>query len=460
MFRQRRIIVNDDGLARVGDENGIMEQRLMRAVNTQVDSYFLCVGQTSTGSAPGAEGVPGLDNTQAWWFSDTKPAGLDELTIGYLKAAREAGMEIFASFRMNDIHDAWSGPLQYPLKVERPDLLIGEKQSYPQDAVLGAFWSGFDYAKEEVREHFRDFIISYCREYDYDGVELDYFRHPLFFKLGEEEENLETMTEFVHQVRQGLNEISRERGKPYLLAARVPDDLNICVMTGLDVEQWLKEGLLDLLIVGGGYMPYAGRLKQLIDLAHEYDVPAYPCVNHFATPIERRSIASNFWALGADGVYLFNYPEMEAQCLNEIGDPDILLGLDRQYLPDNGCSISYCGHTNPSGQFPVRLIDGTPIELVVGDDVQRATHEGILEEMRLEVKIGNMDEGEGIVIKINGVSAPRENIERADMDTFDAVVTAPPVRQGINEIVVLPGRHSVGRLSSTVTGLELQVRYR
>ena len=56
MFRQRRIIVNDDGLARVGDEDGIMEQRLMRAVNTQVDSYFLCVGQTSTGSAPGAEG--------------------------------------------------------------------------------------------------------------------------------------------------------------------------------------------------------------------------------------------------------------------------------------------------------------------------------------------------------------------------------------------------------------------
>ena len=47
--------------------------------------------------------------------------------------------------------------------------------------------------------------------------------------------------------------------------------------------------------------------------------------------------------------------------------------------------------------------------------------------------------------------------------TFDSVfamVQAPPLRRGINQIVVLPGPNSIGRLSSTVTGLEVWVRYK
>ena len=61
-----------------------------------------------------------------------------------------------------------------------------------------------------------------------------------------------------------------------------------------------------MLIVGGGYMAYGSRLKEFIDLAHTYGVPAYPSTNHFKRPIDAVGQASNFWALGADGVYLFN----------------------------------------------------------------------------------------------------------------------------------------------------------
>ena len=139
--------------------------------------------------------------------------------------------------------------------MERPDLLLGATKDHAQDAVMRAFWSGFDYAKEEVRRHFLEFIRTYCRQYDYDGLELDYFRHPLFFKLGEAQQNLDTMTAFVRKVRRILREIGQERGRPYLLAIRVPDTPAMARRTGLDVEQWMKEGLLDLLIVGGGYMP-------------------------------------------------------------------------------------------------------------------------------------------------------------------------------------------------------------
>ena len=252
-------------------------------MGSQVDSYFICVGSTDRGPATGKKAR--LQDTQNRWYPAMKaPPEIDRMTRAYLEAAKEAGMEIFASMRMNDIHDAWAPRLTYPLKMARPDLLLGARMDHAPDAVMRAFWSGFDYAREEVRQHFLDFIRTYCRQYDYDGLELDYFRHPLFFKLGEERQHLDTMTGFVRRVRGILREIGRERGRPYLLAIRVPDTPAMALRTGLDVEQWMKEGLLDLLIVGGGYMPYAGRLQTFVDLAHRYGIPAYPCINHFREP--------------------------------------------------------------------------------------------------------------------------------------------------------------------------------
>ena len=494
LSQQRRIIINDDSSYPRADEGieAVLDARFRNTLGTGVGAYFVCVGHSSTGSGPNAPELPARVGCMLnWWSSGQEaPAMIDKLTRAYIKAVHEADMPICASLRMNDIHDAWEADrLFYPLKLQRPDLLLGAGTRIPGDArhwryadpegsvVMAAFWSGFDYAKEEVRQHFLGFIRYCCRTYDFDGLELDYFRHPLFFKLGEEEQNLDTMTQFVRQVRELLDQIGRARGRPYRLVARVPDSLELARRTGLDVEEWLKGNLLDMLVVGGGYMPYAGRLKELIDLAHDHDVPAYPCINHFGSeglkdrdPIHVRSIASNFWALGADGVYIFNYNAVprgseKHRCLSEMNDPDMLIGMDKQYLADsstswNAGSIRYLGHVNPPPQFPVRLIDGTPIELVVGDDLATATGQGILDEARLRVKVSNMDKEEGIAIKINGTSVPSEVIHRADAETFEAVVGAPPLKQGINRIVILPGRKCLGRFSSAVSELELAVRYK
>ena len=219
--RQRRLMVNDDGDAQYPQVNpraaegaeGFLAARFNTAVDTKVDTYVFCVGNGETPP----------------WGLET-PAAIGDANQVMIDAARGAGMDIFASLRMNDIHDAWAAQLTYPLKVQRPDLLIGEQHwpdgyphllegeasqargGYPESAVLRAFWSALDYAEPEVRQHRLEFIEELCRSYDFDGLELDYFRHPLFFKFGEEEANLDTMTEFVRQVRQLLNQIGRERG--------------------------------------------------------------------------------------------------------------------------------------------------------------------------------------------------------------------------------------------------------
>lgn len=476
--RQRRIIVNDDGeadpIAKGRSVEAYLAQRFQDAVGSQVDSYFICVGSTDRGPATGKKAR--LQDTQNRWYPAMKaPPEIDRMTRAYLEAAKEAGMEIFASIRMNDIHDAWAPRLTYPLKMARPDLLLGSRTDHAPDALMRAFWSGFDYAKEEVRRHFLDFIRTYCRQYDYDGLELDYFRHPLFFKLGEERKHLDTMTAFVRTVRGILGEIGRERGRPYRLAVRVPDTPAMALRTGLDVERWMKDGLLDMLIVGGGYMPYAGRLQTFIDLAHRYGIPAYPCINHFREPLAMRSLASNFRAMGADGVYLFNYFGVDSgmeggrmvpqvsdsaerrRVLSQMGDPATLAGLEKRFAADNGASIFYAGFTNPRGQFPVGLVEARPIELVVGDNV--AGPDRPASELLLNVSVEDLAAGEGIAVEVNGARVPSDSLERTGETSFAARLQKEPLRRGLNSIVVLPGPGSAGRLASRVTGLELEVRY-
>ena len=83
----------------------------------------------------------------------------------------------------------------------------------------------------------------------------------------------------------------------------------------------------------------------------------------------------------------------------------------------------------------------------------------MLDEIRMTVNVDNVELTEGIRIEINDVALAPQQIERTAEDRFEAVVTAPPLWRGINEIVVLPGAGSIGRLASTVTSLALSMRY-
>ena len=195
---KRRIIVNDGGevvLPRDGESwDDYLGVRFKDAIGTQVDSYFLNIAATDRRPRI----VHSLQSSTAFWAVGKRlPDRYVEATCRYIVAARKADIERFASIRMNDVHDSSQtnvSNLTYPLKVKRPDLLVGEQEklelgsrAYPNDSLMRWFWCGLDWGEQEVRHHFLDFIATYCRQFDFDGLELDKFRHPLFFKLGEEE---------------------------------------------------------------------------------------------------------------------------------------------------------------------------------------------------------------------------------------------------------------------------------
>jgi len=481
--RQRRVIINDDGEVGFGDKIETVEEfldaRFNDCLDTHVDTYFFNVAATDRGPTRGGKPILHPQSAMAlfyyWGEPGTIHPQIDEAIRTLINRAHDGGMEIFASIRMNDCHNC-EGIIEttYPLKVERPDLLLGQvmdRNAYPErrTSFMDRAWLGFNYAKPEVRKHFLRFIVAHCREYDYDGVELDFLREGMYFRYGEEADNVATMTEFVREVRTELGAIGQARGRPYSLAIRVHDTPAQALRAGLDAEQWLKEGLMDMLMVGGGYMPAGGRIKTFIDMAHRYGIPAYPSINNFKEPIRMRTWASNFWALGADGVYLFNWYGLKhygldkdseaAKCLSQLGDPDVLLGLDKEYNADNGDSYAWHGLNNQPPQFPVRLLDGTPIELVVGDDVNRADGMGLLETIQLRLDVDEMDETEGVRVTVNDQSIPPTDIRRVETNAFEATLPARVLRRGINKIIVLPGPGSMGRLASVVTAATLSVRY-
>ena len=494
--KKRRVIVNDDGDAifLATNPEDFLAKRFKQSVGTQVDTYMIYVGD---GWHPyvGRKPDPGL--------GDPHQVMVD--------AAHREGIEIFASLRMNDIHCSSDGTLR-PLKRERPDLIIGgdfagkqfpyllegEKGrpagGYPL-GVMQSFWAGYNYAKPEVRELRRARVEEVATKYDYDGFELDFFRHPLFFKPGEERENLDAMTDLVRQIRANLNDIGAKRGRPYILAVRVPDTLALSLRTGLDVRTWLEEGLMDMLVIAGGYMPFSPRIKELIDLAHLHDIPAYPAVDIDAwyseqekvykaspprdmkhataldfhcQPDKVRAIASNFWALGADGVYLFNWYGLPAEAterlalLNQVGDVATLRNTGKRFQPENGTDdwLTFCGYSLAPRRFPVRLVHGTPVELMVGDDVQRAADEGELESLELKIEVAKMHSTEGINVLVNDVPVPSSEVHRTAAEEFKVNLSAPPLKQGVNQIIVFPGKGSIGRIASEVTWMDLTVTYR
>ncbi|MBT3292109.1 MAG: family 10 glycosylhydrolase, partial [Victivallales bacterium] len=130
------------------------------------------------------------------------------------------GMEVFWSMRMNDTHDVAHRPskpylLYPPLKVEHPEWLVGD----PVKRTRNGRWSSVNYAVREVRDLAHSYIEEVCRNYDVDGVELDFFRHMCYFPStarGGQASDVERaqMTELMRRIRRTTETVGCTRGRP------------------------------------------------------------------------------------------------------------------------------------------------------------------------------------------------------------------------------------------------------
>ena len=404
--RKRRIIFNDDGDQQglsgnqhydyhITDETSFLEARTRRVFRTAVDTYVWCVGK---GGSPRRAGHrhyvlhPFLES----------PDHATELVV---QECHANGLEVWGSFCMNDIHDSFRArdleDTGEAFKAEHPDCMIipGARGRYPEKKVTEWYlWTALDFSRPEVRDYRLSFIRQNAERHDFDGYELDFTRFVWNLPLGTEREGLHHMTDFVRRVRLVLDEIGRRRGRPYTLVIRSFDSPELALNLGLDVADWLKEGWVDVLVVGMGYLPCLLDLRAWKELTDEARVPLYASVDtavyavwlqdlfedHCIWDEANRAASAHFWDQGAAGLYLFNIyvmgterwggMSMDRLChplLDEIGTPGDLVGKDKLYAIQPTAESGFCHHASAATPLPIPLdARERKLPLVIGPDAE------------------------------------------------------------------------------------------
>ena len=361
--RRRRVIFNDDAYQQtdqrqhkawypVTDEQSFLEARTTPTFDTHVDTYVWCVGN---GCEP-PWGAWALKYRGPVWPVLGSSGRAADLVV---EACHAKGMEVWGSLRMNDTHDHALDleETNDPLKVEHPEYLIGkdEDRDLYEERVEGFMRTAFNFELPEVRNYRADFIRRNAAAHNFDGYELDFTRWMWNFPQGRERELAPLLTDFVRDVRLALNSIGADRGRPYTLIAHVMDSVETSFFLGQDVEAWLSEGLVDVLVVGMGGMPFTLDLAGWNALGEQYGVPVYPslCARPFARlnegPLDRdsawheyiRGASAWWWSNDVDGIYLFNLfthedvwrldKKLVYAPLTEIGDPACLSERNKLY---------------------------------------------------------------------------------------------------------------------------------
>ncbi len=412
--RPRRIVFNNDGCDvftlpadRPATPENFLAQRTLPLAGTQVDTivyttissgFGLFTHDTRVGEVL-AKPHPGLGRNIA---PELIAQGRDCLRI-MVDFGHENGMEVFWSMRMNDTHDRGHRTNKpyflFPqLKAEHPEYLMGT----PKNEPCHGGWSKMNYGRPEVRELAFRFVEEVCRNYEIDGVELDFFRHPVFFPTtaaGEPSTDAEreAMTDLLRRMAALCREEGQRRNRPLLLGVRTPDSLDYCRAIGLDLEQWMREGLIDIHIPSGYFQ--LNPWTYSVDKARTQGVKVWAGLSesrvgggHHRHPGRAgdacyRARALNAWEAGVDGIYLFNLFDPRRAVWRELGDPARLESLERQYFVSyrgrkqaaNG-NLPYDAYFNLpdlNPDQPVRLAPGVPYRTTLtlsGRDLETAPH--------------------------------------------------------------------------------------
>lgn len=357
--RQRRIIFNNDGDDAVYEcksatAQALLDCRTSALAGSLVDSIFYCTWCSGFGIFTHNTRLGEVFTTKAAGFKESPEGFRENKTADFIKQETDPlrimvefcckhRIEILWSMRMNDTHDAWNdwySPYLFPkLKAEHPEYLVSTRKKGTKHGA----WSAVDYGRPEIRELAYRFVEEVCRNYDVDGVELDFFRHPLFFKCHAEGRDAgpaerAMMTGLLRRIRAMSEDVGLRRNKPLLIAVRVPDSVDCCKAIGLDIAAWLDEGLVDILAVSDYYR--LNPWKVSVELGHKHGVPVYPSLSESrvrdAEGVQLRNSLESYrarakeaWAAGADGIYMFNVFDPKAALWRELGDPAALARLDR-----------------------------------------------------------------------------------------------------------------------------------
>ncbi|MBN2310173.1 MAG: family 10 glycosylhydrolase [Candidatus Hydrogenedentes bacterium] len=445
---------------------------------TQIDSLWWCVDEGNVAYYPSevlpVEAIPEL---KAW-----RDAGADLLDV-MVAETHKRGLEAFFAYRLNGFDRGFDDvPHEQPVKREHPDWLIqGEGAWSP-----GGLWN---FAVPGVHDYKVRILREVAENYDFEGMLVDFARHPPCLPVGHQWEHRDAMTAFVRKVRLMLEEVAAERGRPYLLAVRVPATVPGCHYDGMDIEAWARQNLVDIIVMGcrsievdmaGFRRAVAGtpiKLYPSLDDAHSPDGYHFPPIEFF------RGLCANWWHQGADGIVAFNLyggtldaskafghheggnPAVHQQVFREVGDPEALRFKDKMFVVPRRYGAGWedrwnCYHNaNSEAPLPEILSDpDRPVSLSVylADDLPGVSAR--VKSVELRLLLSGATAGDVAELKLNGILLPSPAVKDDGWRVFE-----PTPRQfavGPNLVRIrLKERPWGSRTPVAVEKLEVHVAY-
>jgi len=396
--------------------------------------------------------------------------GKDPLQMA-IDFCRREKREPFLGIRMNDTHDSGYDELFPPWKRANPDCLFGTKTNRPNRCS----WSAVDFENPKTRAHMLTFMRQFLEKYDVEGIEYDFFRHCQLFKsvawtTSQEtsratQAQLDLMSGFMAELRALSEEFGRKRGKPILVAIRVPDsfEYNLCV--GIDLERWLKEKSADLVIAGGywQFSPWRGTVDKIHALgakcyvsldesrigwnARAYKHGVLPGRDGLAFYAARIAAAM---AEGADGVCFFNCQGNSLAQFASV-DPNATEGISKLYFavergsggyePNSyiyyGNRFSTMPDLDPARPHAMKPASVYAFDVTVGDDPASPVAKARPPKIEANLLV-NLAQKADVRLRVNGqtLAAPAFTSDDSTNGVFRFDVPLSCITRGPNRIEV------------------------
>jgi uncharacterized lipoprotein YddW (UPF0748 family) len=379
-----------------------------------------------------------LTDHDIWWRAAQNAkamiaSGTDPLML-VCEHAQRRGFNFLPHLLLNMLHtphDRVTNCRVADFTTEHPEWRVGEEPDYPQAQYDNP--ERLSFAVDEVRADRLAVVAELVGDYPTDGIELNMSDYAPFIGRAEVAEHTETLTEWMRAIRQVCDEAANAQGRAKRLVIRIGATLAGNKAMGMDVETWIKEGIVDAVIgmeVVGGFANDTTGLQDIVEAAAGTRVRVLAGIesaNHpeLSRPVVRAA-AANAYAAGAQGVLFhtyypapkrYPYDDEATGRLRFMGYPDLLAGFDKKYrlgLPYNANTAASYGLAE---QLPAQLACDAPAHecrLEVGDDVAGRAAVGEVWHCELRVLLQHLTYADRIRLIWNGEEIPEEAWRKAD----------------------------------------------
>ena len=396
-------------------------------VGTPIEAVMFCLGEGRTVLHDTQVGELLGHNVEQWDHLVFRRAnqnakhlideGQDPLSI-VCERAHEKGLLFYPTLLVQNGGGDHAAIRNSDFRLQNRHLEIGARGDLPAD-LSGI--NGLDFKHEKARNERFNLIEETLNNYPVDGFELQLANtFPLFFHPDEVEDGIPLMTAWIGRIYEAVKNSGTDRE----LVIRLPRTPEACRYGGLDPEEWIRQGIVDVLvgeiINNPDYIDTNADFSWLVEAARGSECRVHAALHTRVgsdrlsdAPISMvRAAACNYWDQGVDGLYLaqwFSFWPYEPdfyERIRELEHPDIMAAKDKYYyIPTE--SDRRPEPLAPT-QLPLSLELAQPVQayLQVSDDLPRWAKAERVHEVLLRIGISGTTELDRIRFVFNERELP------------------------------------------------------